>query len=208
MTEARSRRGKYSVGIARRAKIIEVALQHFARSGYSRSSLKGVATEVGISEAGLLHHFASKEELLQEVLSYNEELDRQDFEASQLPEDGLAYLDMLTWCVERNVNRPGVIQLFSLLSAEAIAEDHPAHTWFVNRYEQLVETMTRRLEIGVSRGEIRPEVDCREIARELTAVSDGLQIQWLLAGRSFDLLGAYRAYAARVRAIIATVASD
>lgn len=208
MAETPRRRGQYSVGLATRAKIISVAVRHFARYGYGRSSLGRVAREVGISEAGLLHHFASKEELLLQVLRHNEEQYSQALAEAHLPNSGTGYLELLVWCADRNVDRAGMVQLFVRMSAEATAEDHPAHTWFVERYQRLVDLIAAHLRIGVDAGELRAETDCFEVARELIAVSDGLQIQWLLSGRSFDLPAAYRAHVGRVRADITTRVGD
>ena len=207
MAETSKRRGQYAVGIARRRKIIDAAVRHFSRHGYSGSSLSGVAKEVGISEAGLLHHFANKEELLLEVLRHNEELDRLAFAETDIPDAGIGYLEMLQWCVDRNMDRPGIVQLFVLLSAEATAADHPAHAWFAERYTRLTALIAESLRLGVAAGEIRAEVECFDVARELIAVSDGLQIQWLLSGRCFDLPAAYRGYVDRVRAAITAVGS-
>lgn len=204
MADASKKRGRYAVGIARRAKIIETAVRHFSRCGYGRSSIGRLAAEVGISEAGLLHHFSSKSELLLEVLRQNEEIDRKALAEAALPTTGLHYLDMLAWCVDRNVDRAGIVQLFVLLSAEATVEDHPAHAWFAERYRRMVEFGAGELRHGIESGEIRESTDCHAVVRELFAASDGLQIQWLLAGQSFDLPAAYRAYLARARMTIAT----
>ena len=207
MADTPKRRGRYAVGVARRAQIIETAARHFARYGYGRSSIGRVAREVGISEAGLLHHFASKEELLLAVLEQIEAADRAALAAADLPTTGLACLDLLPWVVDHNVDRPGVVRLFVLLSAEATGEDHPARAWFAARYQRLVAETAAGLRAGIASGEIRADVDCAGLARELAAVSDGLQTQWLLAGCAFDLAASYRGYVARVRDQIATPTS-
>jgi AcrR family transcriptional regulator len=206
MVDTPKRRGRYAVGLARRAQIIEAAVRHFARYGYGRSSIGRVAREVGISEAGLLHHFASKQELLLEVLRQIEEADRAALAAADLPTEGIACLQRLPWVVDHNVNRPGLVGLFVRLSAEATGEDHPARPWFAQRYRRLVTDLAAGLRAGVTRGEIRSDLDCEGLARELAAVSDGLQIQWLLGGCAFDLGVAYRDYVARVHDQIAAPA--
>ena len=50
-------RGNYAVTAERRATILQSAFEVFAKYGYRGGSLKDIAEIVGISEAGILHHF-------------------------------------------------------------------------------------------------------------------------------------------------------
>ena len=51
-------------GEKRREELLDAALQVFSLEGYSGASMAQVAGIVGISVAGLLHHFPSKQDLL------------------------------------------------------------------------------------------------------------------------------------------------
>ena len=53
-----------------------MAARLFAATGYRGTSLADVAQAAGLSNAGLLHHFPSKEQLLIEVLRRRDEADR------------------------------------------------------------------------------------------------------------------------------------
>ena len=48
-------------------------MEVFATVGYHKGSLRDVADRVGMSQAGLLHHFPSKEHLLEAVLTWRDE---------------------------------------------------------------------------------------------------------------------------------------
>lgn len=52
-----------------REKIINVALDLFAQNGFSATSVRQIAQEVGIRESSIYNHFNSKDEILKSVLS-------------------------------------------------------------------------------------------------------------------------------------------
>jgi len=55
-------------GLARQDQILDAAFDLFANNGVRQTTIAAVADRVGLSEAGVLHHFTSKEELLLAVL--------------------------------------------------------------------------------------------------------------------------------------------
>jgi AcrR family transcriptional regulator len=56
--------------VSTKDKIITTALELFLRDGYERTSLNRIADRVGITKPAIYHHFASKDELVHEVLSF------------------------------------------------------------------------------------------------------------------------------------------
>ena len=67
----RKPRGEYAKSKETRTAILDAALEVFAQSGYRAGSLREVAERVGMSEAGLLHHFRSKSALLLALARFN-----------------------------------------------------------------------------------------------------------------------------------------
>ncbi|MGY1669904.1 TetR/AcrR family transcriptional regulator [Geodermatophilus sp. SYSU D00710] len=57
--------------------ILDRAAGLFARRGYAKTSLQDVAGAVGLSKAGLLHHFPSKDALHEAVLAHADALGQQ-----------------------------------------------------------------------------------------------------------------------------------
>ena len=58
----------HAKGEDRRQRILTVAERLLARNGWRNTSLAQIAKEAGVTPAGLLHHFESKEQLLNAVL--------------------------------------------------------------------------------------------------------------------------------------------
>jgi AcrR family transcriptional regulator len=173
--------GHYRKGLLRREAIVDAATEAFARTGFEGASVLEIAAEVGISRAGLLHHFGSKEELLTAVLDRREEADRQVFlDSGSRGADGIGVLRGMVELARLNEQRPGIVRLFVVLSAEATTHAHPAHDYFVRHYDRIVEGTTRALESAHRSGALNDGVDPSTFAVDLVALQDGLQLQWLL----------------------------
>jgi AcrR family transcriptional regulator len=165
----RGRRGPYAKTVAKRAEILAVALEEYASSGRQGPPLKTIAERVGLSEAGVLHHFASKDHLLVEVLRARDQAAVSDHDLSGL--DGL-------WDYLRHVMRtPGLIKLYVDMSAAAADPEHPAHA-FLKEHRENVLAVIRRL--------IPPARQWQ--APVLLAAAEGFQIQWV-CDPSVDVVG-------------------
>ena len=182
------RRGSYAKGVAKREEILTRALDVIAREGYRGASVKELADAVGLSQAGLLHYFESKEELFTEILRKRDELDsvRRGLggdlqrgltaEVGELPDIRAGYLDI----IRHNADVPGLVHLFARLSVDAADPQHPAHQFFIARGESLRGFFASAVEAKQASGEITDRVDPETIARLFQAVADGMQLQWML----------------------------
>ena len=178
----------YAAGRARREKIIGVATELFGRVGFNGATMLEIAQECGISRAGLSHHFPTKESLLEAVLETRDREDHERFRRNgSAAADGLGVLRGMVALAEHNTAAPGIIGLYAVLSAEAGSPDHPAHDYFVRRYDRIRRGTARALEGAHAAGHLAEGVDVEEAAIELTALMDGLQVQWLLDPRSVDM---------------------
>ncbi|OQR59147.1 hypothetical protein B6E66_36735 [Streptomyces maremycinicus] len=192
----RRKTGTYAAADERRRRILETAIAHFARKGYHNASMQKIATDVGISHTGLMHHFASKSELLRAVLETRETQAFEQFYHRLDPEspDALGLFQLIAEQTRFNVTQPGLMQMFALLVAEAGVDDHPAHAYFQQRYERVTTIIAKAIARGVETGVLHPGIDGLAVAREMLAVADGLQIQWSLSDGAFDFLTAHLGY--------------
>src|SRR5664279_4175984 len=162
------KRGAYAKTAERRRTILATALEVFAASGFRGASIREIASRVGMTDTGVLHHFGGKGNLLLEVVKQKE-----DEDAGALRDPYLRDL------VARNGSRPGTVRLFTTLSAESTDPEHPAHDHFVNRYASVRKLVADRLGSETTAGRTAT-IDPDIAARITIAVMDGLQIQWLL----------------------------
>jgi len=179
----------YARGRARREQIVASATELFARTGYRTATILEIAEHAGISRTGLLHHFASKEALLEAVLAKRDVDDLQRFRGS----DPLHALRRLVQLASHNAGIPHIVSLFAVLSAEAGDPRHPAHDYFVRRYEAATSGMRDALTGVREAGLLAPGVDIEHESRTLVALMDGLQVQWLLLPDSVDMAAELRA---------------
>ena len=177
-------RGAYAKGLARRDQIIDGAVELFGRIGYRHATILDIATHVGISRTGLLHHFPSKEALLKAILAKRDLEDMERFGPSDEP---LSDLRNLVGLVRHNAGISDLVGLFAVLSAESADPAHPAHDYFVLRYERARAAMRESLVRAREADLLAPGVDIGHQSRALVALLDGLQIQWLLAPDEVDM---------------------
>ncbi len=162
----------------KRERVLNEAVALFGAHGYAGTSLADIAAAADISKAGLLHHFSSKDELFAQVLDRR---DREDVNAiSELAgDDPWAMLDAYLRLVERNAQRRELVAIYTATIVSVLDADHPAHEWFVEHLHVSVQALIDALEKGKAAGVVRADAPSELIARSVTALSDGLQIQWL-----------------------------
>jgi AcrR family transcriptional regulator len=169
------RAGSYEKGVARRQEILERAAEVFRERGADGTSLRRIATMIGVSHAALLHYFDSREQLLVAVYAHAESKRDTSGDAADSAVDVLVKAAML------NVGVPGMVELYTTLVAAALAaEDTPSNEFFSARFARIREELTERLGAEQAAGRLRDDVEPADIAALLIAASDGLQIQWLL----------------------------
>jgi AcrR family transcriptional regulator len=184
--------GSYLKGRIRREDILAAAVAVYGEAGYHGSSLREIAKRAGLTHAGLLYYFPTKEALLAAVL---ERRDAQDAEREQLAvPPGLDFLRNLVALAAHNVRHPGIVDLYSRLAAEATAAGHPAHDYFERHYRQARDHAVASFRVLAERGELRTGVDPEHAALAFVALMDGLQVQWLTTPAAVDLVGALRFY--------------
>ena len=188
--------------IERRRDILKASLEIFGAKGYNKGPLAEIAERVGMTHAGILHHFGSKDELLLEVLRYRDESDVAQLEERRIP-TGMDLFRHLVHTAFTNADRAGIVQAYAVLSAESVTDNHPAKDYFDGRYQTLRSEVAEAFTlVCLERGIDVYEDRIKQASASILAVMDGLQVQWLL-DRSRVELGPATMFA--IEAIVSAV---
>jgi AcrR family transcriptional regulator len=184
-------------GEDRRQRILGVAERLLARNGWRSTSLAQIAREAGVTPAGLLHHFESKEQLLNAVLDARDEDDaiHADYQSGDLVTE-------IRRVPQRFERAPELVGTFTVLLVENIAPDAPLHDRLHKRYRAAIDILTGNIESGQRRGKYRPDCDAATKAVEILAFINGMETLWLL-DPSIPLTEAFRGYAESLAADLA-----
>lgn len=192
-----STRGTYAKGRAKRQQIVAAAYELVRAKGVRATTLRDVATASDTSSAGVLHHFASMDDLFVEVLRLRDDTNAATARRGR-PTDETS-IEGLIEVMHENSGEQGLVQLYTVLAADSVDPSHSAHTYFLDRYQRIrsqIARAYRRSEPAGSedstgsrrREEPAPTTsnDAERIARLVAAAADGLQLQWLYQP-DFDL---------------------
>lgn len=172
----------------RRHQILDAATELISVRGFWGVTLRDVATVCGITEAGVLHHVKSKAGLLIALLERRDEVDMLSLANSlhislsdlEAPTPPVGLREMCTALVRGNSQQAEIVRLYSVLLAESLDPDHPAHEYFQSREEWVMDLFARGAIVDGAPDPI-------STAREALAAMDGLQLRWLRALDDFDL---------------------
>jgi hypothetical protein len=77
-----------------------------------------------------------------------------------------------------------------MASAEATNADHPAHEYYAEFYESLIDSMSAYLSRAEERGLLREGWTAKTAAQAILGMMDGLQLQWLYDRDNVDVAAA------------------
>lgn len=177
-------RGTYAKSERFRLEVLDVALRIVSEAGFDATTLQRVAEGVGRTKASIVHHFGSMDNLMLEIVKHRDEANRRAFVAK----DGSEF-DTLLELVAHNATVPGLIGLFSVVSALASTDvdESRRRVYFAELYTRNRQVWAQRIERGQATGSFRADLDPHTVAVLVLATLDGLQTQWLL-DNSIDMI--------------------
>ncbi|ORA36478.1 TetR/AcrR family transcriptional regulator [Mycobacterium aquaticum] len=175
-------------GEDRKQRILSVAEKLLARNGWRNTSLAQIAKEAGVTPAGLLHHFESKEQLLNAVL------DARDYDDDIHADRSGDLAEEITRVAERFERAPELVGTFTVLLVENIQPDAPLHDRLLKRQQDARAIVADILCRGQDSGRYRTDFDAANKAVEILAFVNGMETSWLL-DPSLPLVDVFKSYA-------------
>ncbi|MFJ9633570.1 TetR/AcrR family transcriptional regulator [Streptomyces sp. NPDC091280] len=176
-------RGPYARTAQRRRAIARAVLEIVLEKGHGNVTTAEVARRSGSREATVLYHYPTKDHLLVAALQSAE-----DEDSGGRTEDLSGTLDMedLRAFARAAPRREAIMRLYTALAGNATVPGHPAQEYFTDHYRMGISHFARMVEQRQDAGLAHPGLDAVRVARQIVAVWDGLQAQWLVTP-DFDL---------------------
>ena len=175
-------------GEDRKQRILDVAQRLLTRNGWRNTTLAQIAGEAGVTPAGLLHHFESKEQLLHAVL------DARDADDDSHADRAGDLLVEIARVADRFSRAPEMLGTFTVLLVENILPDAPLHDRMLSRQREAMDIVAELIRRGQADGRYRADIDPAVKAVEILAFVHGMETIWLL-DPSIPLTDAFKEYA-------------
>ena len=188
MPEARPYDTLLAKGEDRKQRILAVAQRLVSRNGWRNTTLAQIAREAGVTPAGLLHHFESKEQLLHAVL------DARDLDDDTHSDRFGDLLGEIAQVADRFNRAPDLVGTFTVLLGENIDPDAPLHDRLVARQRDATEIVAAGIRRGQAAGRFRADINPAVKAVEILAFIHGMEMTWLL-DPSIPLTEVFKEYA-------------
>lgn len=169
--------GRYAKGEVKRAEIKAAALRLLEREGEAGASMRVIAKEAGISLAGLMHYFPTRDLLLTEIQRDGDAKFQEWYRNSDADVDPG---EALAQAMVDKASKPGSGTVYlSLAAAAAVDPAHPAALYLRERYERIRDGVADYVRRRQSAGTVPDHVDAEFAATALISAADGIQIQWM-----------------------------
>ena len=184
------RRTKEEAAVTR-ATVLKAALSVFSAKGYAATTLDDVATAAKVTRGAIYWHFKSKADLYNTLV---EEMSARGASiVQQAVAEGGTLIDILrrvfiSQCalIEEDKEARAVMEL-ALFKTGVDPDLQAGRKKQLDSGNALIAGIADALEMGVSQGILRDDIDPTDMARAFVAFENGAIQQWLASPKSFSL---------------------
>lgn len=169
-------------------KILDSAEHLFAQKGYNGTSMNDIVNESGLSKGAIYGHFTDKERLFLSLWERQTVVGIEQMKQMFSPQDSTVdkLLKVAEVTLAGSIECPreiGNMLLEFMISSSRIEALKPD---LQRRYDTIHAFITELIEEGVSKGELKPDTDPKNITSILFATLDGLSLHYATLGIKFD----------------------
>ena len=176
----------------RRTTILAAASALMAERGSRGTSIAAVAERAGLTDAGVLYHFKTKQDLLLAVVQQFDTLVERAIE-----EDGTRGIELVRAAREWGAGMeqvPEIQSLLIVLTAEQLHGEGPTREYLVRRYRRVLRRYVEAFTEAAAAGDLRSDLDPVFEASAFVAHLDGIRFQWFLLDREISMADSVRRY--------------
>lgn len=169
-----------------RNRILDAALQTFARSGYDAASVSEICRQAGVTKGGFYHHFSSKQALFLELLErwlgeIDDQLEAARFEGETIPKGLMQMTRMVEGIFQDASGRLPIFLEFATKAWQSSA------VWqaTVVPFRKYHNFFARLIKDGIAEGSLR-NVDADVVSRVFLSFAIGFMVQGLLDPQGAD----------------------
>ncbi len=169
-------------------RILESALRVFSEKGYRQSTMDDVAKAVGVSKGAIYIYFKSKEDLFGELCRANPaDLSRELRSAFNGVDPIEGSKRFFEGSIETAVETAG----FYFDSVAEASRNDAIRNYLLNKYKISVDEITRFLVDLQKKGQMRRDIDARDMALAFVALYEGLHEILNIAGDKSEAVKAW-----------------
>lgn len=169
-------------------KILDSAEHLFAAKGYNGTSMNDIVDESGLSKGAIYGHFTDKERLFLSLWERQTVVGIEQMKQMFSPEDSTVdkLLKVAEVTLAGSIDCPreiGNMLLEFMISSSRMEALEPG---LQKRYDTIHAFIAELLEEGISRGELKADIDSKNLTSILFATLDGLSLHYSTLGIKFD----------------------
>ncbi len=170
----------------RKAEIVETTIRLAADIGPDRLTTDQLAEEIGISQAAIFRHFATKADIWEAVGKSICEMMGDHMRVVVQSSSQVVLLKKSVIAQLKFIGRTPAVPAI-LFSRELHAENETLRLIFVSLMERRHKKLSKIIECAILQGEFRAELNADDAAYLILSLIQGLAMRWSLNTRKFDL---------------------
>lgn len=169
---------------ARKLQIMYATAELISRKGFSKTTTKDIAEAAEIAEGTIYNYFASKDDILIELVNHAANLEDRAAQLDVLLQEPLLHNAMIQNMRQRMELIQDVFPFYLAILPEILSTPHLRERYFEQLIQPLSFMLEKFLQSGIERGQLSA-VDVPLVTRMVNATILGFQVMHILGDETF-----------------------